>query len=404
MTRWDAFTATCGFLRAGLLGGELPLQKDVAWELMIEVASFHYVAPALAWCLRDEPIPDDVGEYFSSVAALNRQRNERMLVGVARVAALLNGIGIEPVLLKGCAMIAEGLYPDPSLRLMGDADILIPRERAGETAAVLAGAGFATKPSDVIVPPAHHHLQPLHDPETGLGVELHTDVISIEPDAVIATDWFCADAKALTFRGHRVRVPAPTPNAGHCIYHSQVFHSLHARKKIQLRSLLDLALLRARHEAAIDWSVLDRRFAAAGLGEVLAAYLHFADALFGQPAPALSHAPAPDALAELRRVESRDSFQVQIEGLKGLVDWLQSELSRTLMTRDRMQAEMEQLRAARVDREVEHAALQTKLTAAMRARAMLEQDYANVLVSRSWRWTMPLRALFAAALRRSRRN
>jgi Uncharacterised nucleotidyltransferase len=439
VTRWDALTATCGFLRAGLLDGQRPPRTDITWELMIEVASFHYVAPALAWCLRDQPMPDDVGEYFSSVLALNRQRNERMLAGVARVAALLNGIGIEPVLLKGCAMLAEGLYPDASLRLMGDADILIPRERAAEAVAALIGAGFATNASEVIVPPGHHHLQPLHDQETGLGVELHTDVMSSAPDAVIGTGWFCTNARALEFRGHRVRVPKPTPNAGHCIFHSQIFHSLHARKKIHLRHLLDLALLRARHEAAIDWSALDSRFAAAGLGEVLAAYLHFAEALFGQSVPGLSHTPPPDALAQLRHVESRDSFQVQIENLKSLVDGLQSELSRTMTARDWLQveteglrtsrleleakhsalraeterlrvsqvgmqaknavllAETEQLRTARASLEAQHAALQAELAAVTRARVMLDQNYATVLASRSWRWTKPLRALFAAS-------
>lgn len=437
MTRWDAFVATCDFLRAGLLGGKRPSRTDIAWELIIEVASFHYVAPALAWCLRDETMPADVVEYFSSVAALNRQRNERMLAGVARVAALLNRIGIEPILLKGCAMLAAGVYPDPSLRLMGDADVLIPREQAAEAISVLTRAGFATKTSDVIVPPGHHHLQPLHDPETGLGVELHTDVLSTEPDAVIATGWFCIDARPLTFHGYRVRIPAPTANAGHCIFHSQIFHSLHAQKKLQLRHLLDLALLRARHEGAIDWPMLDRRFAAAGFGEALATYLHFGEVFFGQPASPMSHAPAAGALAELRRVQSRDSFQVQIEGLKELVDAKQNELSRTIVTRDHwrveneqlkaqradleakhaaleaevkqlraaraeveedraaLQVETEQLRTIRVDLEEKHTALQAKLAIVTQARATLEQDHAHVLASRSWRWTKLLRALLA---------
>ena len=381
MTRWEAFTATCGFLRAGLLGGERPPQADIAWELMIEVASFHYVAPALAWCLRDEPMPGDVAEYFSSVQALNRQRNDGMLEGLARVAALLNGVGIEPVLLKGCAMLADDLYPDASLRLMGDADILIPRERAAEAVAALTDAGFATKPSDVIVPPNHHHLQPVHDPQTGLGLELHIEVMSSDPDAVIATDWFCAGARDVTFRGHRVRVPAPTSNAGHCIFHSQVFHGLHARRTIQLRYLFDLVLLRARHEAAIDWTVLDHRFATAGLGQVLGTFLHFAEVLFGQPAPALSHVAASSDLAELRRVQSRDGFQAQIESLQVLTDTLQSRLSRTMMERDQ---------------------LQNELAAVARTHAKLEQHYADVLGSRSWRWTTPLRTLIAASRRWTR--
>ena len=378
MTRWEAFTETCGFLRAGLLGGAHPSARDVAWELMIEVASFHFVAPALAWCLRGGPMPAEVGEYFSSVQALNRQRNDRMLAGLARVVSLLNKAGIEPILLKGCAMLAEEFYPDASLRLMGDADILIPRERAAAAAAALVDAGFAAKPSDVIVPPDHHHLQPVRDPETGLAVELHTDVMSSSPDAVIATEWFITDARGMTFRGHRVRIPAPTQNAGHCIFHSQIFHGLHVRKRIQLRSLLDLVLLRARHEAVIDWAVLDRRFGQAGFGEALATYLHFAEVLFGQPAPVLSHTAAPDALAELCRVQSRDSFQVQIENLQSLADTLQSALSRTMVERDQLQDEV---------------------TAVTRANAKLEQHHAGVLGSRSWRWTMPLRMLMAASRR-----
>jgi hypothetical protein len=53
----------------------------------------------------------------------------------------------------------------------------------------------------------------------------------------------------------------------------EIFHGLYALNKIQLRHLLDLALIRARHEGAIDWNELDRRFSTSGLGEVLATYL-----------------------------------------------------------------------------------------------------------------------------------
>ena len=49
MTRWDAFADVCGFLRAGLLGGEPPLLRpNRNWELLIEMSSFHFVTPSLA--------------------------------------------------------------------------------------------------------------------------------------------------------------------------------------------------------------------------------------------------------------------------------------------------------------------------------------------------------------------
>jgi len=158
----------------------------------------------------------------------------------------------------------------------------------------------------------------------------------------------------------------------------EIFHGLYALNKIQLRHLLDLALIRARHEGAIDWNELDRRFSTSGLGEVLATYLYFSDELLGQPAPKLRHTPRKDAMAELRSVESRDSFQFKIESLKTTCDNLQTALS--LMTADR-------------DR------LQTELDNVMRARANMERELAHILTSRSWRLTEPLRTIIAALRR-----
>jgi len=111
---------------------------------------------------------------------------------------------------------------------------------------------------------------------------------------------------------------------------------------------------------------------------VLATYLYFSDELLGQPAPKLRHTPRKDAMAELRSVESRDSFQFKIESLKTTCDNLQTALS--LMTADR-------------DR------LQTELDNVTRARANMERKLAHILTSRSWRLTEPLRTIIAALRR-----
>ena len=77
----------------------------------------------------------------------------------------------------------------------------------------------------------------------------------------------------------------------HTIFHSEIFHGLYALNKIQLRHVLDLALIRARHEGAIDWNELDHRFSTSGRGEVLATYLYFSDELLGSArAEAQAHA------------------------------------------------------------------------------------------------------------------
>src|SRR5690242_18771505 len=80
VTRWEAFVTICSYLRAGLLGGHDEPKQNLSWELIIEVASFHYITPVLAWCLRrDESVPSDVRDYFEASLALNMERNRCML-------------------------------------------------------------------------------------------------------------------------------------------------------------------------------------------------------------------------------------------------------------------------------------------------------------------------------------
>jgi hypothetical protein len=379
MTRWEAFTTVCSYLRAGLLGGEYTHQAEVTWELMIEVASFHYATTTLAACLDpDIDVPSDVRNYFESALVLNKKRNEKILSTLARVAGLLNAIDIEPVLLKGAALLVEGIYPQPSMRILGDIDILIPKDRSAEACAALKAVGFDTKWS-AVSPPSHHHLPMLVDPETGTGVELHTDVISRAADAVIATDWFCEMVRPVVFRGQRVRLPEPTRNAGHIIFHSQIFHGLYTLNKVQLRHVIDLALLRARHEKAIDWDELDRRFSAADAGEALATYLHLASELLGQAAPQLSHAPRSDAMTELRSTESRNGFHFQIERLQSTCDGLLTHSSFLHSERDRLQSECDRL-------SVHSSFLESELE---NARSAL----AEISASPSWRLTAPLRGI-----------
>jgi hypothetical protein len=383
VTRWEALTTICSYLRAGLLGGNPESKRDIVWELMIEVASFHLVTPALAKCLgTDANAPPDVCDYFEAAAALNGKRNETMLSGLERVVGPLNAIDIEPVLLKGAAHLVEGTYPDPSLRILGDIDILIPAKRAADAVAALQAVGFATKDSDVLPPPTHHHLPMLHEPEADVGVELHTDVMDRSPDHVIPTAWFCEMTRPVLFRNQRVRLPEPTRNAAHTIFHSELFHLQYRFNKIHLRHLLDLALIRARHESLIDWAEVDRRFSAAGHGEVLATYLDFARELLGQPAPQLSQAPRRDAMAALRAAESRDGFQFQIEFLKTVCDGLRTDLSLMTISRDQLQTGVDSLRA--------------QLSQMTVARDRLESALAQVRSSRSWRLTGPLRTIVVA--------
>ncbi len=303
MKRWQTFVALGEHLRAGLLGGAPAAPATgLHWKLLVQASSYHYVTPALAWCLRDRTgMPSEVAGFFEAALTLNRRRNERLTDALARVVAALNAIEIEPVLLKGVARLVEGVYPAAELRFLGDLDLLIPSDRSADAATALRGIGFAEDPN-INSNPAHHHLPVLRERDSGVCVELHTALSMPPHDAIIPADWFWQGTRLLTWRGLRVRLPDPTRSVAHNIVHDQLNHQHYRAGRVELRQLLDLAMLRARHEASIDWAELDRRFCGAGQGPVLATYLEFARALLGQPAPAgLSHVPRPRAMADFRR-------------------------------------------------------------------------------------------------------
>jgi Uncharacterised nucleotidyltransferase len=305
MTRWDAFADVCGYLRAGLLAGKPPRRRrNREWKLLVELSSFHLVTPSLAGCLHHEPgIPREIREYLGAVLALNGQRNALLLEALSRIVATLNAIDIEPVLMKGCARLVEGDYPQSNMRFLGDLDVLVPTNRATDAFAALTANGFGEKPGEAY-PPDHHHLHVLLEQKTGAGVEIHGQLCPgwYRPQ-VLSTPWFCEGTRPFRLQDNlHVRLPDPTRSAGHNVVHHQLHHDGYQNRTIELRQLLDLVLIRARHEAAIDWAELDHFFCRHGLGEVLATYLQFCEELLGQKAPPLRCRPRVGAIESFRRI------------------------------------------------------------------------------------------------------
>jgi Uncharacterised nucleotidyltransferase len=77
-------------------------------------------------------VPREIRDYLDAVLTLNGQRNALLLEALSRIVAALNVIDIEPVLMKGCARLVEGEYPQPNMRFLGDLDILVPANRAAD--------------------------------------------------------------------------------------------------------------------------------------------------------------------------------------------------------------------------------------------------------------------------------
>jgi hypothetical protein len=250
-------------------------------------------------------LPDPCRERLRAALARNIFRNLGILADVERVVRAFNGVGIEPVLLKGAAHLLNELYPAIGLRAIGDIDLLVALPEVEPAAAALRAAGFADQSPRRWVEHAHHHLPPLARPQSGIRVEIHYGLTPSFAAEVVSVPWFVEMARPAAFRDLRLRVPEPTRAVAHNIAHAQINHDLYAEGYVELRQLLDLALLRARHETEIDWPEIERRFIGRGLGHVLANHLAIAESLFGQTMPALRVRPDARALDEFRRLVER---------------------------------------------------------------------------------------------------
>jgi len=157
---------------------------DLDWAAVFHYAGQHLVTPSLAGSLRRQglfaALPIAVAEYLETVQTLNRERN-RMLYGeLVAVARRLNGIGIEPLLLKGAIALLPGEYPGAEDRMMGDLDILVPAERLRDAYQVLWDTPYAIQPGQPdpleLAPEqllAHHHGPALYHAERPAKLELH---------------------------------------------------------------------------------------------------------------------------------------------------------------------------------------------------------------------------------------
>ncbi len=145
---------TYRFLQACLIGRHAPQAFDdarrlvvgemVDWEALWTLACEERVASLLYHATRRKDlIPDALAErgrqYYLETGLINALR----LSDLAGTLTLLNGKGIDVIVLKGAAL-AEGLYKNIGLRPMMDVDILVHKAQAPHALDVLTHAGFET--------------------------------------------------------------------------------------------------------------------------------------------------------------------------------------------------------------------------------------------------------------------
>lgn len=227
------------------LAGRPP--EDVDWVAVIKLANTALITPQLAAALHQAPdLPDDVRAFLADVRGRNTERNRRLLAQLTEMVGALNRAGIEPTLLKGAALWADGAGLTPHDRLLTDLDLLVRPDQVERAMAALDLLGFAVlsrQEGDAV-----HAVAELGRPQDVGTLDLHQRPPG--PPGLAQIEDFAERCRTVAWNGVHARVPNPAVSVFLTILHDQFHDGDYWRGGFDLRHLADIARL-AR---GVDWS------------------------------------------------------------------------------------------------------------------------------------------------------
>ncbi len=236
-------------------------------------------------------LPPEVGEFLATVEDLNDSRNIQILEEMRTIVSILNGVGIEPVALKGAAFLLAGVYPKPGSRYLCDLDLLVPHSDLRAAAETLERDGYRQDGRDAMARFRHHYPQlqrPCDGGVCGVPVELHHSLgHGISRRILSGEEMLRGCSQLVEWNGVRIRVPSPEHLATHLILHSQLHHSYSEEERIwpPIRAMYDLAVLDRHLGARLAWAEVYRRFQSCGHRSTLLLHLLQVRKTLGMPLP-----------------------------------------------------------------------------------------------------------------------
>ena len=243
-------TALCGLIAC--LAGELPKRQE-NWEALLSLANDTLTTSTLAERVLDDgragALPDDVRIFLETIRERARWRNQVMDRQLAEALCHLNAAGLVPVAIKGAALrIAERRDEG---RLLSDLDLVVQPCDKAKAVRALERAGYAC-----------HTMMDDSERPVALARPVDAGMIDLQfgfGGGRLFYDFaeLAAASRARSFDGGRVLVPDATTQAALFILHDQIKDQDYWRGLIELRHLLDIALM----ADDIDWDRLSFKFA-----------------------------------------------------------------------------------------------------------------------------------------------
>lgn len=199
---------------------------------------------------------------------------------MSRVLSSFNNAGIPVIALKG--LVLRDLYPQPELRTMSDADILVKRKDIDRSKNLLLKMGYHIHGEDI----KHIHFKHQSYPP----IELHQSLVDYNKfknsGFLEDTLWKNAVAAALC------SIPAFSLSLGDQVLHLFLHMASHFKScGFGLRPLCDLVLMIERNRESINWNYFAEKAELCGLFNFASTILLVCKKLFGLEIPEVIYNP-----------------------------------------------------------------------------------------------------------------
>ncbi|NRG17879.1 nucleotidyltransferase family protein [Rhizobiales bacterium] len=235
--------------------GTLP--PDDGWGGVIEVANRHLVAPALFTSLREggllQHVPEEARSYLAFLHERNEERNRSLHAQATECIEALNEAGVEPLLIKGTALLMLLDAKRLGCRMMSDLDMLVTEADRAAALARIGRLGYAAL-EDAAGP---HALGKFFRPKDAAALDLHMRPPG--PQRLFADE---APGARREVRQGRLRffVPSNEEWIVQLIAHDMIRDRRLFSGIVDLRRLLDCREVSAMG-GTVDWDAVRRRLA-----------------------------------------------------------------------------------------------------------------------------------------------
>jgi hypothetical protein len=254
------------------------------WEALLLRSQSHGVSPQCYKRLKDPTIsisvPPLILEELKKEYLHTAYANTLILHSLGKVLQAFNLADIHVIPLKGI-QLAENIYQNIALRVMGDVDLLVQKNDLDQIQQQLTTLGYTSRPYWLEAEhDLSHSLPPFSKPKAA-DLDIHWDFENPDSPFKVDIDGLWRRAVPVKIAGVDVLSLSPEDFLLHLCMHT----SYHHRFENGLRSLCDLSATLNAYQSILDWPLFLARTHEWGVERCVFLSLHLAQMLVGAKIP-----------------------------------------------------------------------------------------------------------------------